>query len=144
MSNKNQIGLAIIVIFLIIVSAFVFYINSMEEEIGVCGTPDYITYNGKVLNDNQIEGRKLFKSLCASCHKLDKKMIGPALSNENLAFDYFYNYSINEKNLLDSLNIQALETNKNYIGFSYKHSFNQLKEENVKMLYEYVNMAYLD
>lgn len=27
----------------------------------------------------QKEGRKLFKSLCASCHKLDKKLIGPAL-----------------------------------------------------------------
>ena len=25
-------------------------------------------------------GKKLFKSNCASCHKLDKKMIGPALS----------------------------------------------------------------
>ena len=28
----------------------------------------------------QSEGRKLFKSLCASCHKLDKKLIGPALA----------------------------------------------------------------
>ncbi|QMU63479.1 MAG: c-type cytochrome [Flavobacteriaceae bacterium] len=27
----------------------------------------------------QKEGRKLFKSLCVSCHKLDKKLIGPAL-----------------------------------------------------------------
>lgn len=29
----------------------------------------------------QKEGRKTFKSLCASCHKLDKKFIGPALGN---------------------------------------------------------------
>ena len=29
--------------------------------------------------DRQSEGRKLFKSLCSSCHKLDKKFIGPAL-----------------------------------------------------------------
>jgi mono/diheme cytochrome c family protein len=27
----------------------------------------------------QKEGKKLFKSLCASCHKLDRKLIGPAL-----------------------------------------------------------------
>lgn len=27
----------------------------------------------------QKEGRALFKSLCASCHKLDKKLVGPAL-----------------------------------------------------------------
>jgi mono/diheme cytochrome c family protein len=25
----------------------------------------------------QKEGKKLFKSQCASCHKLDKKLIGP-------------------------------------------------------------------
>ncbi len=28
----------------------------------------------------QKEGKKLFKSLCASCHKLDKKLVGPALA----------------------------------------------------------------
>ena len=29
----------------------------------------------------QKEGRKLFKSQCAACHKLDKKFVGPALGN---------------------------------------------------------------
>ena len=29
----------------------------------------------------QADGRKLFKSLCSSCHKLDKKFVGPALGN---------------------------------------------------------------
>ena len=29
----------------------------------------------------QKEGKKLFKSLCASCHKLDKKLVGPALGS---------------------------------------------------------------
>ena len=27
----------------------------------------------------QKEGRKLYNNLCASCHKLDRKLIGPAL-----------------------------------------------------------------
>ncbi|AOW18197.1 hypothetical protein LPB03_12370 [Polaribacter vadi] len=144
MSNRNQIVLSFIVVFLIILSISVFYSNSFQEEIGVCGTPDYITYNGKILNENQTEGRKLFKSLCASCHKIDRRLVGPALANENLTFDYFYQYSINEKKLLDSLNIQALETTKSYVSFSYEHTFNQLKKENVKMIYDYVNMAYLD
>ncbi len=30
-------------------------------------------------NARQKEGKKLYKSLCAACHKLDKKLIGPAL-----------------------------------------------------------------
>lgn len=29
----------------------------------------------------QKEGKKLFKSLCASCHKLDKKLVGPKLGD---------------------------------------------------------------
>ena len=32
-------------------------------------------------SDRQTEGRKLFKSLCSSCHKLDKKSTGPAIGN---------------------------------------------------------------
>ena len=34
---------------------------------------------GDVDEARQKEGKKLFKSLCASCHKLDKKLVGPAL-----------------------------------------------------------------
>ena len=30
-------------------------------------------------SERQLEGRKLFKSLCSACHKLDKKFVGPAL-----------------------------------------------------------------
>ena len=37
------------------------------------------SYSQDVDEARQKEGRKLFKSLCASCHKLDKKLIGPAL-----------------------------------------------------------------
>ena len=37
------------------------------------------SYSQDVDVARQTEGRKLFKSLCASCHKLDKKLIGPAL-----------------------------------------------------------------
>ncbi|WP_435414430.1 c-type cytochrome [Polaribacter aestuariivivens] len=37
------------------------------------------SYSQEVDEVKQKEGRKLFRSLCASCHKLDKKLIGPAL-----------------------------------------------------------------
>ncbi|MFY9241521.1 MAG: c-type cytochrome [Polaribacter sp.] len=37
------------------------------------------SYSQDVDAARQTEGRKLFKSLCASCHKLDKKLVGPAL-----------------------------------------------------------------
>ncbi|MGK0446959.1 MAG: mono/diheme cytochrome c family protein, partial [Polaribacter sp.] len=37
------------------------------------------SYSQEVDEVRQKEGRKLFKSLCASCHKLDRKLVGPAL-----------------------------------------------------------------
>ena len=38
------------------------------------------SYSQEVDEARQKEGKKLFKSLCASCHKLDKKLVGPALA----------------------------------------------------------------
>ncbi|WP_334056108.1 c-type cytochrome [Polaribacter sp. P097] len=143
MTNKSKIKTSYLIVVLLI-TVVLYYNYSFEKKTAYCATPVAIDYTGKSLTDKYKEGRKLYKMLCASCHKLDKKLIGPALANEDLTFDYFYQYSINEKNLLDSLNIQALEINKSHIDFSYEHSFNQLKKENVKMIYDYVNMAYLD
>ncbi len=37
------------------------------------------SYSQDVDAARQNEGRKLYKSLCASCHKLDRKLVGPAL-----------------------------------------------------------------
>jgi cytochrome c2 len=37
------------------------------------------SYSQDMDEARQKEGRKLFRSLCASCHKLDKKLVGPAL-----------------------------------------------------------------
>jgi len=37
------------------------------------------SYSQDVDEARQKAGKKLFKSLCASCHKLDKKLVGPAL-----------------------------------------------------------------
>lgn len=143
MSNNSIIKISYLIVALIIITVF-FYSNTFEEKIGYCATPVPIDYIEENLAENYKEGRQFFKVLCASCHKIDRRLVGPALGNENLTFDYFYQYSINEKKLLDSLNIQALETNKSYVDFSYEHTFNQLKKENVKMIYDYVNKAYLD
>ena len=39
------------------------------------------SFSQEVDEARQKEGRNLYKSLCASCHKLDKKLVGPALGN---------------------------------------------------------------
>ncbi|CAL2082797.1 c-type cytochrome [Tenacibaculum sp. 190524A02b] len=39
----------------------------------------FSAYSQDVDEARQKEGKKLFKSLCASCHKLDKRLVGPKL-----------------------------------------------------------------
>jgi hypothetical protein len=43
------------------------------------------------------EGEKLFKSLCASCHKLDKFVLGPSLKNIEIDSISLFQYLKSEK-----------------------------------------------
>ena len=57
-----------------------------------------------------VAGKALFNSNCASCHKLDKKMTGPALRNvearlledEGLDRDWLYKWIRNSNSLIKS------------------------------------------
>lgn len=63
-----------------------------EERIMYCGVID--DFSG---NERGREGRKLFKSLCASCHKLNKKLVGPPLGNVKKDSVDYYKF-MNSKN----------------------------------------------
>jgi hypothetical protein len=91
MSNKNRVRISFFMILLILISVSIYFYR-FEEKVLVCGTPDLISICGNTLTENQKEGRKLFKSLCASCHKLDKKLIGPALGDIQIDSIPFYKY----------------------------------------------------
>lgn len=56
------------------------FTNKDDELIG-CGVVDYIN----PVDKEKKTGRKLFNVNCASCHKLDKYITGPAL--RNIKFD---------------------------------------------------------
>jgi hypothetical protein len=92
MANRTQINIALLIVFLTIIFSVMYYSSSFEEEIGYCGTQDVLSYCGNKLNRNKREGRKLHKSLCASCHKLDKKLIGPALGSIQIDSISFFNH----------------------------------------------------
>lgn len=90
MNNKIRIRISFLMI-LIVSVAFFIYFNRLEEGF-VCGTPDIVNICGNTLDENQKEGRKLFKTLCADCHKLDKRLIGPALGGIEIDSILFFNY----------------------------------------------------
>jgi cytochrome c2 len=100
-----------------------FYYDRFEEKTAYCGTPDIVGYCGNKLNENEKEGKNLFKALCASCHKLDKKLIGPALGAIQMDSIMFFNYV----------------TIKNSVGNkSHQPYFYQLSIKNTNDVFEYL------
>ena len=76
-----------------------------------------------------VAGKALFNSNCASCHKLDKKMTGPALRNvearlledEGLDRDWLYKWIRNSSSLIKSGDDYANRISSiDRYGFIYK------------------------
>lgn len=81
--------------------------------------------------ERQKEGRKLFKSLCASCHKLDKKLVGPALKGvtDKYEKEWLYKWIRNNAELIasgDALAIEAAEYSPTAMT-----AFPQLTDKNI-------------
>jgi len=123
MANRTQINIAVLIVFLTIIFSVMYFSSSFEEEIGYCGAQDVLSYCGNKLNRNKREGRKLHKSLCASCHKLDKKLIGPALRGIQIdSISFFYHLT-----LKDSIGKK-----------SHQPNFSQLTINNTNDILEYL------
>jgi len=66
----------------------------------ICGTKNYATTNSQ----QAVDGKKLFNVNCAACHKLDKKMVGPALRHVGKKYNFISikNHLIGKKTGLKS------------------------------------------
>lgn len=92
--------------------------------------------------DRQSEGRKLFKSLCSSCHKIDKKFIGPALGGieEKREADWLKSW------IKDNAALRASgDADANAIFDEYKGSpmtaFPQLTDKNIEDILYYTTVG---
>ena len=115
MNIKNKILASYSVVFLTIVVMFLlsfdYFENSAIEKKNqfFCGT---------VSTDSKYkEGKKLFKSLCVSCHKLDKLVFGPSLKNIEIDSISFFKYLRSKK---------------------HRPSFPQLSQENSNEILKYI------
>jgi len=90
----------------------------------------------------QKEGKSLFKSLCASCHKLDKKLVGPALGGvegrrEN---DWLKSWIKNNAEFRASGNADAIAVYEEYKG-SNMSAFPQLSDKNIDDILYYTTVG---
>lgn len=90
----------------------------------------------------QKEGRKIFRSLCASCHKLDKKFIGPALGGieERRENDWLKKWIRNNAELRASGDRDAIAIYEEYNG-SPMTAFPQLSDQQIDDILYYTTVG---
>ncbi|APG66186.1 cytochrome C [Tenacibaculum todarodis] len=89
----------------------------------------------------QKEGRKLFRSLCASCHKLDKKLVGPALGGieDKRENDWLQSWIKDNTALIKSGNADAIEAAE--FSPTAMTAFPQLDEKQINDILYYTTVG---
>jgi len=111
---------------LLLIFAFIFSISSFAQEL------------------DPVKGKALFNSNCAACHKLDKKMTGPALrgvqerllNDEGLDKDWMYSWIRNSASLVKSGDDYANKIYAEYNG-SAMNAFPQLSDSEIDNILAY-------
>jgi cytochrome c2 len=93
------------------------------------------------LTETAEKGKALFKTNCASCHKLYKKAVGPALHNVVNKYDteWLYSWIKNSAALIKSGDAQAIAIYEEY-NQSNMNSFPQLTNEDIDNILEYTSV----
>src|SRR6056300_2115635 len=85
------------------------------------------------------EGEKIFKQNCTACHKMDKKVVGPALQNvvEEQGADWVYSWVKNNQSLRESGDSHANEVYEEYNG-SVMPAYEYLGDDGLNNIIEYL------
>lgn len=100
------------------------------------------SFSQEVDEARQKEGKSLYKSLCASCHKLDKKLVGPALGNIEARRDreWLYKWIRNNAELRASGDRDAIAVYEEYNGAAMS-AFPQLTDQNIDDILYYTTVG---
>ncbi len=100
------------------------------------------SYSQDIDEARQKEGRKIFKSLCASCHKLDKKLIGPALGGVEARreHDWLNSWIKNNAEFRASGDKDAIAIFEEYNG-SVMSAFPQLTDQQIDDILYYTTVG---
>ena len=132
MKRIRQILLSSVILIILFVGLIFYQIKTYKPENPGCATPDRPKefYENSNLTENIIEGKNLFNSNCAACHKLDAKSTGPALRNKDSLV--FVKWMIEKNHKIDSTKIDKL-------GLDYHRTMfkDYLNEENLPLLIDY-------
>jgi len=100
------------------------------------------SYSQEVDEARQKEGKNLFKSQCASCHKLEKKLVGPALANVEArrSNEWLHKWIKNNAELRASGDKDAIAIYEEYNGAAMS-AFPQLTDQNIDDILYYTTVG---
>ena len=92
-----------------------------------------LAFCGNVETENSYEGKEIFNSNCAACHKLDSKSTGPAL--RNLDSLVFVKWIIGRNHKIDTTKIEEL-------GIDYHRTMftEHVKEKDLELIIGYCSV----
>jgi len=121
--NKTNITISLFIIGILIFSVIIYSFQE-EEIVPYCGTEVYIDSVGEYASDELKNGKALYNIHCASCHKIDRVLIGPALGNIKL----------------DSLQLYNVLIRKDTSNIVHNPVFNQLTISDTNQLLAYIKV----
>ncbi|MDC7998020.1 cytochrome c [Gilvibacter sediminis] len=133
LTNRILILSSLFLVFTIGIS-FALYTYS-ESAQAFCATelPEfYCGTESSVLTEKGQVGKQIFNANCAACHKLNKRMTGPALAKTDSIL--FWNWMTLKNNRLDSTKFKELGIEYHQIQWSQL-----ISESELNALFEYLN-----
>lgn len=110
---------------------FIISIIKNKEQNLKCATPEPTLICGTIsFTENESKGKEIFDSNCAACHRLHKKMTGPALANID---SIKLNTWLSAKNKIDSTKVKTFKKEYHIVTFS-----NYLDKEDIESLFDYL------
>lgn len=116
---------------------------SDETENAACGVEEAIEKNVVSKSESEINGQKLFNSLCSECHSVNKnekcgdlmKDVCDRIPHGN----WFRNFVQNSDGLKQSGDPYANKINKEWKS-DYEHNFKSLTEKEIQDIYNYLKL----
>jgi len=133
MNEIRRILLYSITLITILVGLILYQIKTYIAPTYLICSPDPVFFFGTSnpdLTENETEGKEIFNSNCAACHKLDARSTGPALRNiDSLVFT---KWMIGKNHKIDSTKIEKL-------GMDYHRTMFKdfVNEENLSLIIDY-------
>ncbi|HEY0740869.1 MAG TPA: cytochrome c [Chryseosolibacter sp.] len=113
---------------------------SVSEPLPGCGTMDYLPQAREAAIDHP--GKTIFDTNCKACHRIDQKLVGPALAGAMERYDsvWLVSWIRNSAKMIADGDPQAVALFNEYNRIQMT-SFTSLTDEDLKNLFEYIRLS---